>query len=238
LFEAYLQANDVTFTYQLETPVANVTTQTGHILTGDDYNYTLSSDSGVIGTYELGLTSLLVPTDEQYLQWREHYNTFIIAPATLTYGELFADGLEAVNVAEIAKYTTVSVTDLYNIFVDPYEADYSVYYNSTGLSQIGISYTAETGDYTEPDADNAIDKLLTNINMNTENGKIGLGIALLFVITVAIGFITKNTVITLIATVLTFTTLTVLGWFPAWIIIIVLIILTIFIYLKSEAIRG
>jgi len=111
--------------------------------------------------------------------------------------------------------------------IDPYPLYYSEYKASGLLSTIGVSVEYDYTPYI-PDADNAIDNILTDINMTSSVDKVFVGISIMLVVTLVIGLATKSKIAILLIDLTLYLLFTFLGFFSLWIIILLAIVLFIF----------
>lgn len=128
-------------------------------------------------------------------------------------------------------------TSHFAVYFDPYGNYYTSYYNDTQLNLIDVSYNYTTSGY-EPDVDNGIDAGLNAINMNTDSGKVFLSITILISVVLLTGLLSRNALVTVIVTGVTFILLTFLGWIATWVLVVATILLIIFGLLRASSLGG
>lgn len=119
----------------------------------------------------------------------------------------------------------------------PTNSYYTADYHTSHLDLVGISYFYDQvmHDY---DAETGINTYLTNLNINDDISKVILGIAIMIIIAIGLGLITRNTPIVIVVEIIAYLTFTILAWFPMWIVILLAIILALIGILKITSKGG
>lgn len=182
---------------------------------------------------EGALSGLVVSlgTLDSLIVWRTEASILTIGDYTI---------LDNVNIYDLTDIFSVNhepsieiFEDYIDVWTDPHNYDYNVYFQSASLSTITINYMYDDTPMADPDAQTTIDDSLTNIGVDSTEMKVFLAFGIMIVVAIFIGMKTQNSSFIILSEVVLVLIFTLLGWFSFWILLLMALSFVLLIIRKG-----
>jgi len=198
----------------------------------------------VIFTHSLGINNYSFIYNMYWSNNGVSDNIYLISYNSISqdYVVLINSDLVLVNLTALGidNLTKDEMDAYYNDYIDNQTLEQNLYLQaltptSFDLIDPNYDYTAPPpDDFLDVDSDTFLDNLLTNIGFNNDLGKVTLSILILFLTTLTLIKFNLGTSVILGVDILVYVGLTFLGWLPAWINILIALIIMVLFYLRFK----
>lgn len=195
-----------------DTAAPRVYTDLSNILSVDEDVWSLYKDYWLESGF--GTRYLMASDATGYI----YYDYLMLFNLTDLYGVTTAGGAD-----EVVPLFEESIDEFDDVITNQPAPLVTTYYDWLDLDGQGVGYSY---DYVEQSYSLAggIEDYLERLNMNTAFFRYMIGFGIMAVVAVGVGLWTRNPVITLVATAAAYVGITMIGWFPTWIMILIVIL--------------